>query len=99
MRWSEQLVVGSSAKPKIASIKVKLKYHMRQDDLYVITTSRGKNLMDIVPDELMHVNYMRQSDYMILGIALGKSEAYEVARQIVERMYLDGTLLKPEERV
>lgn len=97
MRWSKQLVVGESAAKQLIQIKVKLKYHVSQKDLYVITTSMGRNVMDIVPDELIHVDYMRHADFVILGLAMGKNEAYEVAREIVERMYLDGTLLQSGE--
>lgn len=100
MRWSKDLTVGKNAEKNLTQIKVKLKYNVKQENLYVITTSLGQNLMDIVPDELMHVKYMRQADYTILGLAMGKDEAYEVARQIVERMYLNGTLFnRPKERV
>lgn len=99
MRWSKELVVGKTAAQRLVQIKAKLKYNVEQENLFVITTSRGNNLMDIVPDELMHVKYMRQADVTILGLAIGKAEAYEVAREIVERMYLDGTLLKPKEGV
>lgn len=96
MRWSKQLVVGESVRKQVGEIRVKLKCHVRQKNLYVITTSMGHNVLDIVPDELMHTHYMKHADYMILGLAFGKAEAYEVARKIVERKYLDGTLLQSE---
>jgi len=57
-------------------------------DVYLITlASNDKNLLDIYPGYVFLQPYFQEQELLILGIALGKDEAFSVAQKIIEDVY------------
>jgi hypothetical protein len=56
--------------------------------VFLITlASNPKNLLDIYPGYVFLQPYFQEQDQLILGIALGKDEAFSVAQKIIEDVY------------
>ena len=88
MKWYEYLYVGESIRHKANKIKWKIRHNAGQINIYVITiASNPQNLLDIIPaQELMQKAYPKK-DMLVIGLAQGMDEAYEIVTQIIDEVY------------
>lgn len=85
MKWYPKLYIGSGAQPNAGKIIRKLKKNTIQPGIYVITLAEnGQDMLDILPSVMLQQTKVREQLPMIVGLAKGKREALELARQIVQ---------------
>lgn len=88
MKWYRKLYTGESARSKRFRIVSRVKHGRYMKDVFLITlASNPKNLLDIYPGYIYLQPYFQEQDQLILGIALGKDEAFAVAQKIIEDVY------------
>ena len=88
MRWYNHLYVGKEASKYRYTIINAIRKKKPRFGTYVITTPTEKNgIMDVIHNAVLLQEFYQTSDVMIIGIAQGRSEAYEVVRDIVDDMY------------
>lgn len=88
MRWYPHLYAGSYAALHRASILKGLREGRAMPSVYVITRSlSGDGLLDIYKNSELQKAAVRGRDPMVIGIALSRSEAFELARCIVHDLY------------
>lgn len=87
MEWSKNLFVGPLAKKK----QYKLMRRINQKKLskaYVLTfPSNPENILDIYSYLQLKQKYYDDKDIYIIGLACGKMEAYELAKDIIWEVY------------
>ena len=87
MKVYKKLYVGVNAENDKKKILRGLEKKTLQPDIYVITLPAGKgDMLDILPATLKYPFFkdVRVSERYLVGIARGKTEAFEVAARIVE---------------
>lgn len=88
MRVSKRLEVGKKAAPHRDSIIWRMKKGKKQKDLFVMTLAANPvNLLEMYPENAVIQPYFLQSDLVVVGIAIGKSEAEELIRSTIEKIY------------
>ena len=88
MFWYRHLYVGKKAKRHRASIIRSIREKRYRPGVYVITPpSNGNNILDIYPGYMLLLGQFRETEFSILGIALGYQEALGLAGTIVHDMY------------
>ena len=88
MFWYRHLYVGKEAKRHRASIIRSIREKRYRPGVYVITPpSNGNNILDIYPGYMLLLGQFRETEFSILGIALGYQEALGLAGTIVNDMY------------
>lgn len=86
MRFYKNLYAGDNARKKINKIKNGIGRGKPQSGVYVIALSACKDdLLDLIPAYMLHAS--RYGDMEILGVAVSKTEAMEVGRQIITDVY------------
>ncbi len=88
MKVYKKLYVGVNAENDKKKILRGLEKKTLQPDIYVITLPAGKgDMLDILPAFTLKYPFfkdVRVSERYLVGIARGKTEAFEVAARIVE---------------
>ena len=88
MLWYDRLYVGEKAKKHRFSIIQSIRRKKYRMGVFVITpASNGNNILDIYPATTLLSPYYRETEFLIIGIALGYGEALKLAGRIVEDMY------------
>jgi len=89
MRWYRHLYIGKTASENKSAIIRALRKGKPQLGTYVITRAMDSDgILDIYHNAVLLSGYYKDRDPLIMGIATGKREAMEVARNIVNDMYL-----------
>lgn len=88
MFWYRHLYVGKKAKRHRASTIRSIREKKYRPGVYVITPpSNENNILDIYPGYMLLLGQFRETEFSILGIALGYQEALGLAGTIVNDMY------------
>lgn len=88
MNWYQNLYFGTTAEKKGKTLIQKIESGKTPINTYLLTLSgRPENQMEIVPAWNLKFWYPRQNTPMIVGLACGKEEAFELVRQITEEVY------------
>jgi hypothetical protein len=88
MKVIQDVYVGKKAKEKQEQILRNIRKHKPQSGVYCISLAKnGCDLLEIYHNNLLLQSFYKNSDKMIVGIAVGYEEAIEVVTEIVEEMY------------
>lgn len=88
MRWYPRLYTGEMAAQRRYSIIRGLRSRKFMPTVYVITRAvNSDGLLDIYRSTDFQNDTVREADPMILGIAMTRTEAFEVARNIIDDLY------------
>ena len=88
MLWYSRLYVGERARKHLFSIIRSIREKKYRPGVFVITpASNGNNILDIYPGYMLLLGQFRETEFSILGIALGYQEALGLAGTIVNDMY------------
>ncbi|MBQ7536136.1 MAG: hypothetical protein IJT43_11045 [Stomatobaculum sp.] len=88
MRWFPRLYTGPMAASSRYSIIQGLRAGKSMPSLYVITRAVDSDgILDIYRSAEFQKRKVREADPMILGLALTRDEAFEVARNIIDDLY------------
>ncbi len=90
--------MGEKLAPDAKKIINKIRNKKLTPDVYVISlASNSENLLDIIPSiELLQKGYPKEQ-VRIIGLAMGKNEAVELVRKIVDETYQATGNVKVEE--
>lgn len=85
MVWYKNLYTGSLAARKAGSIRKKIAKNQYPPGVYLVTLPSGEGrLLEIMAADQLKNVYVRQQVQMIVGLAIGKSEAEYLAAKIVQ---------------
>lgn len=88
MRWYDALWVGPGASRQKRRIISSIEKHKPVAGTYLITLAENPSeLLDIVPAGMLSRNSCSTEDLCILGIAVGKKEAFELVEKMVDYIY------------
>ncbi len=88
MEFYQNLLVGGKAEKRQKEILWKLRHKKPLHNIFLLTfPSNKKNLLDIIPANLLLQSYYRKQNLMIVGIGQGKEEALELLTELVEMIY------------
>ena len=88
MRWYPKLYTGPLAAEHRYAIIRGIRARKLQPSVYVITRAVfSDGILDIYRSAEFRKERVRAADPMILGIALTRDEAFEVAKNIIEDLY------------
>ncbi|WP_287388616.1 hypothetical protein [Lachnospira sp.] len=92
MRFYKKLYYGEEARKNKAKIFSKIKRNSFSSDTYLITlASNPENLLDIISANVFNQPHFKKQknheDILVVGIAKGEAESYELVRQIIDEMY------------
>ena len=88
MRFYRNLYAGEKASRSHFAIIRALRKEKHRHDSYVITRAFDSDgILEIYQDSMLFKDYYREKDPLVLGIAVGRPEAMEVARTIVSDLY------------
>lgn len=86
MRWYQDLYISEDLIEQKKKTIAKIKHGKGTPDIYVITTSlNSQNMLDIYNSFELRQTYYKKKDFLVLGLASGKEEAF----QLVEKMIMD----------
>ena len=84
MKWYKKLYIGESALESKRDIIKSIKKNKFQLGAYVLTLPLGKDsIMDIYPAFVLLQPNLNTKELCIIGIAMGKEEAFDVFQKIV----------------
>ncbi|MDD7391164.1 MAG: hypothetical protein PUG60_16205 [Lachnospiraceae bacterium] len=94
MRWYDALWIGPGASRQKRRIISSIEKHKPVAGTYFITLAGNPSeLLDIVPAGKLSGDAWPAEDSCILGIAVGKQEAFELVEKMVDYIYREtGTL-------
>lgn len=88
LTWYQDLYVDPQIKKKKKKIIWNINHGAGTIGIYIITLATNeKNLMDILPANILLQKTLRQSCPMIIGLAGSYEAAVEMVRVIIENMY------------
>ena len=88
MRWYRQLYVGENASARKKKIISSIKHHKAQLGAYVITLPfNDRNSLEVYPAYVLLQPYSRKQDLFVVGIGLGREEAFLVVQEILMDCY------------
>lgn len=88
MKWYKKLYLGESIK-QVKWVQFKITYSKKAEGYYCIALSENKdNLLDIYPSKFLRTPGLKGNWPCIIGIASGRSEAFDVVRDIIEDVYV-----------
>lgn len=91
MRWYEHLYVGTYAKKYRDAILHGICEKKSMPSVYVIARAmHSDGLLDIYKQSAFRKKTIMEQNPMIVGIAMSRTEAFEVAMQIVTDLYREG---------
>lgn len=86
--WASDLYVSESAKDREKKIITGIRRHKLQFGVYVIALSaNGRDLLDLIPSYMLSENSYKGRDIRILGLAVGKEDARELAASMIMDVY------------
>lgn len=94
MKWYDALWIGPGAARHRRRIISSIKEHKPMAGAYFITLAENTSeLLDIVPLRMLANSSYPSDQLYILGIAMGKDEAFELVEKMVDSIYREtGTL-------
>ena len=88
MYWCKKLYVGETAEVNQKEIIKSLKRRKWSMGIYVITLSENEhNLLDIYETIQFEQPYYRKKKLNIVGVAIGKKEAFALVTKIIDDVY------------
>lgn len=88
MRWYAHIYAGKYASAYRPSILNGLRNRRHMPSVFVVTRALGPDaLLDIYPSSIFRKKFIQDQDPLVLGIAMSKSEAFQVASCIIRDMY------------
>lgn len=88
MRFHDEMFVGESARKHKQQLLWNLKRGKRQKELYVITLADGKGkILELYHGDALQIRYFRETDRVIVGLAVGEDEAQQVLLRLVDTVY------------
>lgn len=88
MRISRKLYAGSLAAPRRSDILKKLRHGGSLPLVYVLTRSlQAGELIDIYSAGEFRRDLVQRENPLVIGIAVGKKESFEVAKTIITELY------------
>lgn len=88
LRWYENLYVSERASKKLKRTISRINRRKITPEIYVLTfPSNDKNIMDIVPTNVLLQRMVRKRCPEIIGIAKGKEDALKLMQTIVMETY------------
>ncbi len=88
MRWFKDLYVGYNILEKKSQVVEKITEGKVQFNKYVITLPENDyDVLDIYPSNVLAQKWYKNSDKVIVGIAEGKEEAYDMIQLIIMDCY------------
>lgn len=91
MRWYARLYVGDGAAERRNAILQGIRGQKIMPAVYVITRAIDSDgMLDIYRQSAFRQERIQRRDPLILGVALGRREAFEVAARIVTDVYREG---------
>ncbi len=95
MEFYQRLLLGPKARKRKKEILWKLRRKKPLHNIFLLTfPTNQKNLLDIIPANLLLQPYYKKRNLFILGIAQGKEEALELFARLVEKIYLETGTVK-----
>ena len=86
--WYDELYVGLGASPLYPDIYKSIEKKTYIKGVYLITLASGKNdQLDVYDSFMLNFSYQYRNIMPIIGIALGKDEAYRLVRDIAADVY------------
>ena len=90
--WKKDLYLGKGAEPDKWKIIRGIRRRKLQFGVYVIVLAvNGRDIFDVIPAFMLSENSYKGRDIRVLGIAVGKSEAIELAGQMILDALNSGT--------
>lgn len=86
MKFYKNLYIGESVK-RPGKVIWKLRHHAGQLNIYVVTTSEGRNQLEFYHCAFLRQKYYRKHAPYIIGIAGGREEALKIVEQITVECY------------
>ncbi|MCR5704760.1 MAG: hypothetical protein K6G85_09060 [Eubacterium sp.] len=84
MIWYNDLYVGYNLLERKREVIRKMKWGKQQFNVFVITLSRNEHdLLEIYPSNVLTQKYYKDSDLVVVGIAYGKEEAYDMMQLVL----------------
>ncbi|MBQ3665109.1 MAG: hypothetical protein II919_03270 [Lachnospiraceae bacterium] len=88
MKWYNNLYVGENAKKRKHKIIMRTKLNKPQIGTYLITLPlNDKNSLEIYPSYILMQKHYRKQNMMVVGIGLGRDEAFLVMQDIIMDCY------------
>lgn len=88
MRWYKDLYISETARKKASGIIEKVNKNKLQKNVFLLTrAANGYDLFDIYPAHMLLQKHFKDSDCLIIGIAVGYDEAVGLVQTIVEELY------------
>lgn len=92
MKWYKPLYQGQEARKQKLKLLMRVSKRKYQKDVFLITLpANADNVLDIIEAKQLLMPWYNKKEIKdkihIIGIAKGKSEAYEVVRTIVDEVY------------
>lgn len=84
MRWYKELYLGDSLRGKSLYYQYVIRFTKKITGTYCLMPSKNRDdLLDICHSELLRIPQLYSKDQLVIGLAGSRSEAYELAGQIV----------------
>jgi len=97
MKIYKDYFVGDKAQKNKRKIIRNIKACKPQRNVYVLTLPLNKaNVMDIYPAYVLLQGYYKRQDIKVIGIAIGRDEAYTLASQIIAKCYSESGNVRVE---
>lgn len=88
MKWYNNLYVGENAKKRKRKIIMRTKLNKPQLGAYFITLpTNDSNSLEIYPSYVLLQKHYRKKNMFIVGIGLGREEAFLVMQEIIMDCY------------
>lgn len=88
IKWYKSLYLGESIKDKSRQLKFYITYGKKKKGAYCIALAcNGSDLLEIYRSEELSKKIYKEQELMVIGLAGGREEAFEVVRTIVDEVY------------
>jgi len=88
IKWYKKLYLGESIKHESKRVQYKIIYHRKIFGYFLITLpSNTDNLLDIIYSGTLSLPYYQERSYDVIGLAGGKTEAFELVGSIIDEVY------------
>jgi hypothetical protein len=90
MEFYSGLLLGPGIERRRKEVLRKLKHGKALHNVFLITLpSNDRNLLDILPANLLLQPYYKKQKLFVLGIGKGRDEVLELLRFFIEQIYTD----------
>ncbi len=88
MKWYNNLYVGENAKKRKRKIIMSVKRNRPQLGAYIITLPvNDQNSLEVYPSYVLLQEHYRKGEMYVMGIGLGREEAFLVVQDIIMDCY------------